>query len=129
MLVRILTVVTLLAVWSLSEACDCVGGSLVSQSAVAQVIMVAQVESGVPYSKVVVRPLEVLKGQVARPISITTGSSMCDYFLTPAIPVGGKYLLFLTQQNEKFSASRCFETGPVAEKAAELEVLRTLLKR
>ena len=121
-------IATLLSMSSIAKACECAGFPLVTRSAHAQVIVVAEVES-VLYRKVVIRPIEVLKGQVPGIIVIATGSSMCDYFLMPEIPIGAKYLLFLNQENGEVVANRCLESGPLAEKKADLEALRKLSKR
>ena len=109
----------------IAVACDCVAGLPVAvRSANADIILVAEVVSVSPLRQVVVQSIEVIKGQVSGTLIISTGNSDCDYFLSPAPSIGGRYLLYLRRRDGELSASRCSLPGPITEKKQELEALR-----
>jgi hypothetical protein len=105
-------------------ACECVAGlPLAVRSANADVILVAEVLNVSSLRHVVVRPIEVIKGQASETLTISTGNSDCDYFLSPAPSVGERYLLYLRRRDGELSASRCSLPGPITEKTQDLEAL------
>lgn len=106
-------------------ACRCLAGlPLAVRSANADIILVAEVVSVSPLRQVAVRSIEIIKGQVSGTLIISTGNSDCDYFLSPAPSVGGRYLLYLQHRGGDLSASRCSLPGPITEKQQDLKALR-----
>ncbi len=109
--------------------CQCRAPSLSESIAHADVILVAKVSDFEPLRHVTVQPIEVIKGPASKSLTIPTGLSDCDYFLPPISPkVGEEYLLFLGRSNGRLVASRCLLSGRIAEKAAELDLLRKRFK-
>ena len=124
-LVGMAAVVGFLFISQIAVACDCVANlPLPVRSANADVILVAEIVSASPLRQVVVRPIEVIKGQVSGTLTISTGNSDCDYFLSPTPSIGVRYLLYLRRKGGELSASRCALPGPITKKRRELEALR-----
>ena len=128
-LVKITVVIGLLLCPFAAVACDCALTPLRVRYTNSEVIMVAEITSVVPMQQVVVKPIELFKGQIAGTETISTGSSLCDYFLSPIPSVGERYLLFLSRRDGKVVANRCFMPGPLSEKRQEVEELRNLTKQ
>jgi hypothetical protein len=115
----------LLALPAVALACSCVRNvPLETRIQYADIILIAEVTKVEPLQRIVVRPIEIIKGRTSKPVIISTGSSDCDYFLHSPPHVGERYLLFLTLRQSELNANRCYLPGRIADKAQELEALR-----
>lgn len=106
-------------------ACSCRPGTLSERVALAEIVLIAVVADAEPLRQVTLKPKEFFKGRAGKFLKIRTGESDCDFFLPPVQPrVGDAYLLYVGRSKDRFFASRCQNSGLVAERKAELAELR-----
>jgi hypothetical protein len=115
-------------------ACQCKPLPLSIRIVGADLIMVGRVSEVEPLQRVMVQPVEILKGRISRSetVSISPIGTDCDFFLPPVeAKVGEEFLLYLRKakgMKGQFIASTCLQSGPMPEKADELAVVRKRLK-
>jgi hypothetical protein len=115
-------------------ACQCRPLALSTRIVGADLILVGRVSEVEPLQPIMVQPVEILKGRVARSaaVAISPIGSDCDFFLPPVeAKVGEEFLLYLRKAKgvkDQFLASRCMQSGPMTEKADELATVRKRLK-
>ena len=106
-------------------ACVCRTESLTERIERSQIVLVAVVTDFKPLDHVTLWSKEVFKGYPGATIRIPTGVSDCDYFLPPISPrIGESFLLFVGQSGRRLYASRCQNSGSVAERMADVVELR-----
>jgi hypothetical protein len=107
----------------------CRTASLSERIAGAQIILVAKVTGFVPLHQVTFSSKEVFKGRPGTVLTVPTGVSDCDLFLPPIKPrTGDEYLLYVGQSGNRLYASRCQNSGLVADRAVELAKLRKWIR-
>jgi hypothetical protein len=115
-------------------ACPCRPLALSTRIVGADLILVGRVSEAEPLQPIMVQPVEILKGRVARSaaVAISPIGLDCDFFAPPLeAKVGEEFLLYLRKAKgvkDQFVASRCMQSGPMPEKADELAAVRKRLR-